>query len=234
MGPETQDAPPSPPRRRTKWSRRVKWLLKRPWLLLFVWLFPPFYCLYMKFVYMTSKVEHINTDLLFALRERYGGLVGIMWHQEVFMVAWSFRQYEGHTLASRSDFGDIISSMLNWNGFLVFRCGSRTSRVREKILPNMITHMREYPGVAYGITCDGSHGPPYVLKIGSVQIAHACHKPLLVARTWCKRRINLSGWDRAAIPLPFNHIVQTFINNGESRAARRWIAKLPDNRSKWF
>ena len=75
----------------------------------------------------------------------------------------------------------------------------------------MIARMQEQPGVAYGITCDGSKGPPYVVKPGSIQIAHACHKPMIPARTWCRRRIQLKGWDRAVIPLPFNHIVQAFV-----------------------
>ena len=70
--------------------------------------------------------------------------------------------------------------------------------------------MREFPGVAYGITCDGSKGPVYEVKDGTIKIAHACHKPMIVSRTWCKRRITLGGWDRAVIPLPFNHIVQAF------------------------
>ncbi len=203
--------PPPEPRRRTSFRRRIKQPLTR----LVVWLgsalIPPLYNAYMWLVYASSRVEYINTDLLWLLRERYGGLVGCMWHQEVFMVAWSFRQYEGHTLASIGDSGAIITSMLRRNGFVVFRGGSTAARGRKrKVLPELIRHMRETPAVAYGITCDGSQGPPYRIKKGSVAIAHACHKPMITTRTWCKRRINFRGWDRAYLPLPFNHIVQAF------------------------
>src|SRR3990172_11121273 len=59
---------------------------------------PAIYQGYMWLVYATSRVEHENTDLLWLLRERYGGLVRIMWHQDVFTVAWSFRRFEGDTL----------------------------------------------------------------------------------------------------------------------------------------
>ena len=97
------DVPNEPKRRKTVLRRRIRQGIQRPFKILARWLIPPLYCLYMKFAYLTSKVEHIDTDLLWALRERYGGLVGTMWHQEVFMVAWSFREYEGHTLASHSD-----------------------------------------------------------------------------------------------------------------------------------
>lgn len=206
--------PPEAPQRPSS-NRRLSYRLRKRFTnvlnRLLVAIVPAIYNAYMGFVFRTSRVEHINTDLLWALRQRYGGLVGIMWHQEVFTVAWCFRQYEGHTLASPGELGDLITAMLKRNGFIVFRGGStRSRRRRRQVLPDMIEHMRSVPGVAFGITCDGSKGPPYQVKSGSVAIAHACHKPMIVSRTWCKRRINLRGWDRSYIPLPFNHIVQAF------------------------
>lgn len=194
-----------------KLTRRFKRASSRLLNRFLCWALPPIYDGYMWFVYKTSRVVHENTDLLWLMRERYGGLAGIMWHQEVFMVAWAFRQYEGHTLASASEFGNIITALLERNGFIVFRGGSTDSHSRRRrVLPDMIRHMQEVPGVAFGITCDGSKGPPYKVKAGSIAIAHACAKPMILSRTWCKRRIDLPGWDRAYIPLPFNHIVQAF------------------------
>ena len=202
---------PSGPRHKTSLRRRFKKVFAQTFIGVGSWLIPPAYNAYMWFVYVTSRVEHVNTDVLWLLRERYGGLVGCMWHQEVFMVAWSFRQYEGHTLASTSDFGSIITSMLRLNGFVVFRGGSTAAqRRRRQVLPELILHMRETPAVAYGITCDGSQGPPYRIKVGSLLVAHACHKPMITTRTWCKRRIDFPGWDHSYLPLPFNHIVQAF------------------------
>lgn len=216
---ETESAPepsaPEPsaeaPARQRSLKRRATKAAKRFLIACAAVIVPPLYCLYMWFVYLTSKVERIDTDLLWLLRERYGGLVGVMWHQEVFTVAWAFRDFEGHTLASRGDAGTLIAGMLKLNGFVVFRGGSSAGRARRtKVLPELIRHMQEVPGVAYGITCDGSNGPPYRLKPGSVAIAHATHKPMIVSRTWAKRRINFKSWDRAFFPLPFNRIVQVF------------------------
>ena len=199
------------PRKPRSLKRRIRKVFARIGVKLATWFLPPIYVAYMWFVHATSKVEYIDTDLLWLLRERYGAMIGVLWHQEVFTVAYAFRHYEGHTLASRSDFGSLIAAMLNMNGFVVFRGGSSNSRTRRtKVLPEMIRHMEEVPGVAYGITCDGSNGPIYEIKKGSVVIAHACHKPMIVSRTWAKRRINFSSWDRAFVPLPFNHIVQAF------------------------
>ncbi|MHC4393319.1 MAG: lysophospholipid acyltransferase family protein [Planctomycetota bacterium] len=220
--PSLAGAPPSPeapasspeptkPRRKSSLRRRIRKAFSKRLIRLLALIIPPIYQLGMWLVYKTSRVEHENTDLLWILRERYGGMIGIMWHQDVFMVAYSFRQYEGHTLASTSDFGTIISGMLKNNGFVTFRGGSTAARSRKRdVLGPMIEHMRNGPAVCYGITCDGSRGPAYRLKRGSVVIAHEARKPMIVARTWCKWRIPLPGWDHAYIPLPFNHIRQTF------------------------
>ena len=216
--PESPDPPPpsepepAPSRpRKKRFKRELKKALSRLAIRVLCWIVPPLYVSYMWFVYLTSKVEYVDTDLLWLMRERYGGLVGVMWHQEVFAVAYAFGHYEGHTLASKSDFGALVTALLKLNGFFVFRGGSSSSKSRKtRVLPELIRHMNEVPGVAYGITCDGSKGPMYELKKGSVLIAKACNKPLIVSRTWAKRRINLSGWDKSYIPLPFNHIVQAF------------------------
>jgi hypothetical protein len=71
----------------------------------------------------------------------------------------------------------------------------------------MIRHMREWPGpVLYGITVDGSNGPPFVMKPGSALIARACRAPVFVVRLAASRRVELPTWDRTAIPLPFGRI----------------------------
>jgi len=207
----TNDDADTPPPRSRKTSYRIRKRITGGLNQILIRILPAIYNAYMWFVFKTSRVEHENTDLLWLLRERFGGLVGIMWHQDVVTVAWSFRDYEGHTLASPGELGDVITALLKRNGFIVFRGGSTKSRRRRRrVLPDMIEHMLNVPGVAFGITCDGSKGPAYEVKVGSIAIAHACAKPMIISRTWCKRRINLPGWDRSYIPLPFNHIIQTF------------------------
>ncbi|MBL4850246.1 MAG: DUF374 domain-containing protein [Planctomycetes bacterium] len=210
LEPSSDQGSPGPRKRPLR--RRIRKCLAKIGIWLLRWTFPPVYVAYMWFVYLTSKVEYVDTDLLWLLRERYGAMVGILWHQEVFTVAYSFRRFEGHTLASQSDLGTLVAALLKLNGFVVFRGGSSSSKKRRgRVLPDLIRHMEEVPGVAYGITCDGSNGPIYEVKRGSVSIAHACHKPMMVARTWAKRRIRVGSWDRAYVPLPFNHIVQCFV-----------------------
>jgi lysophospholipid acyltransferase (LPLAT)-like uncharacterized protein len=116
--------------------------------------------------------------------------------------------FRPHTLASIGEAGEVIARLLARCGFVVFRGGSTTgrSRRREGALQEMIDHMRTHDQVIYGLTVDGSKGPPYRMKTGGVIIARECGKPIALARTWYRRCIRLRTWDRMAIPLPFNTI----------------------------
>ena len=135
-----------------------------------------------------------------------------MWHDEVFFVAYAFAKYHPATLASRGDFGDVITRMLELCTFTVFRGGSSSGRRRRfiQVVNEMIEYMKQHDRVLYGITTDGSAGPRYRMKQGAVTIAAACGAPMGVSKTWCRRYFRLNTWDRTIIPLPFNHIVHVY------------------------
>lgn len=116
--------------------------------------------------------------------------------------------FRPHTLASLGTSGEMITRILELCGFVVFRGGTsrRASRYRAGVLDAMIHHMRKHHEVIYGLTVDGSTGPAYRVKLGGVVIARECGRPVILARTWYKRMLRLSTWDRTAIPLPFNVI----------------------------
>lgn len=194
-------------RSRTPWRRLRGWL---SWhlvgLVAAVW--PTIYMAYCWLVWKTSRVDDDACDRVQRALDRHGRAIALLWHQEVFTVAWAYRAVRPHTLASVGNFGRIITRMLERCGFVVFRGGSSLGTARRRrVLPLMIRHMRRHPGpVAYGITVDGSYGPIYRLKGGMLACARACRAPIYVARCWYKRRIELGTWDRTGIPLPFNDI----------------------------
>ncbi len=171
---------------------------------------PRLYVAYMWLVWKTSRIEDRGYARTGAIRDRYDGFVGMLWHEEVFGVAWNYRDMRPHTLASLGDSGEIITRMLERCGFVVFRGGSskRTSRRRQAVLADMIAHMKKTERVVYGITVDGSFGPYHVMKPGALVIAYQFDKPIVFVRTWAKRNLHLPTWDRMAVPLPFNHIRQ--------------------------
>ena len=171
---------------------------------------PYIYLFYMRFVWATSRVDPGNFLDLKDIIAKHNGAVGLLWHEEVMTVAYGYYYlgFRPHTLASLGDVGGLIARMLLLCGFVVFRGGSTTgrSRRREGALREMIAHMQTHDNVIYGLTVDGSKGPPYRIKTGGLIIARECHKPVILARTWYKRCVRLPTWDRMAVPLPFNVI----------------------------
>lgn len=171
---------------------------------------PVLYVLYMRFVWATSRIEGRDGFVLNDIAREHDGVVALLWHEEVFSVAFGYPYVgiRGHTLASVGESGEVISRMLERCGYVVFRGGSSSGPTRRRtgVLEAMIGHMRRTPMVIYGLTVDGSKGPPYRMKTGGVVIARACGKPIALVRTWYRRCVRLGTWDRMAIPLPFNVI----------------------------
>jgi lysophospholipid acyltransferase (LPLAT)-like uncharacterized protein len=171
---------------------------------------PALYVLYMRLVWATSRIEGRDAFRLNDIADEFDGVVSLLWHEEVFTVAYGYPYIgiRGHTLASVGESGEVISRMLALCGYVVFRGGSSSSasRRRSGVLAEMIEHMRTTPRVIYGLTVDGSKGPAYRMKTGGIIIARDCGKPIALVRTWYQRCIRLHTWDRMAVPLPFNVI----------------------------
>jgi hypothetical protein len=219
---ETSSAPPASPRGPRKKRRSQHWLARtyrkhfrpifsRRLSRLAALIVPYLYLGYMRLVWATSRIDGASEfGELMRLTERHDGAVSLLWHEEVMTVAFGYPYVgvRGHTLASVGESGEVIARMLQMCGYVVFRGGSSTgaARRREGALRDMIDHMRTHRNVLYGLTVDGSKGPPYRMKTGGIVIARDCGKPIALVRTWYKRCVRLRTWDRMAVPLPFNVI----------------------------
>ncbi len=165
---------------------------------------------YMRLVWLTSRIEGRDFVELNAWARKHKGVICLLWHEEVFTVAYGY-YWLGiriHTLASLGEAGEVITRMLKLCKAVVFRGGSSsgTARKREGVLDDLIHHMQTNEPVTLGITVDGSKGPPYRMKMGGVVVARDSDRPIALVRTWYKRCIRLKTWDRMAVPLPFNRI----------------------------
>jgi lysophospholipid acyltransferase (LPLAT)-like uncharacterized protein len=193
-----------------RFRRRVRRPIARALAKLAAVVVPHLYVLYMRLVWATSRIEGRDFVALKQIIAEHNGAVGLLWHEEVMTVAFGYHYlgFRPHTLASVGESGEVITRMLKLCGFVVFRGGSTSgrSRRREGTLQELIDHMRSTDQVIYGLTVDGSKGPPYRMKTGGIVIARECGKPVVLARTWYKRCLRLPTWDRMAFPLPFNVI----------------------------
>ena len=205
----------TPARKQRSWLRRryrksIRPLFSKPLSRFAAWIVPYLYLFYMRLVWATSRLDGAEGFVLNDISNAHDGAVALLWHEEVLTVAFGYPYIGvyGHTLASLGESGEVITRMLKLCGYVVFRGGSSSgpTRRRTDVLGEMITHMKTTSGVIYGLTVDGSKGPPYRMKMGGVLIARECGKPIALVRTWYKRCIRLKTWDRMALPLPFNVI----------------------------
>jgi lysophospholipid acyltransferase (LPLAT)-like uncharacterized protein len=190
--------------------KALRGIVVPPLVALGVAVVPRLYLLYMRLVFATSRIRTHDYERLHDIIREHDGAVGLLWHEEVFSVAYGYYRlgFRPHTLASLGRAGEVITRMLELCGFVVFRGGSssKASRRRGDVVQQMIQHMRENRQVIYGITVDGSQGPAYRIKRGGVVIARECRRPVILSRTWYRRSLRLPTWDRTAIPLPWNEI----------------------------
>jgi lysophospholipid acyltransferase (LPLAT)-like uncharacterized protein len=164
----------------------------------------------MGLVWRTSRVEDRGLSRLHDVVAEHGGAVALLWHEEVLGVAYAYPRlgFRPHTLASRSNAGELVTRLLERCGYVVFRGGASSGRARRHaaVWRRMIRHMRSAEGAIYGLTVDGSRGPAYRLKRGALVLARECGAPVVLVRTWYARSLRLPTWDRSALPLPFNRI----------------------------
>ena len=163
---------------------------------------PLLYRCCMRLVWLTSKTSSNCQQLIESLSKVQNNFVATVWHQEALTTPYVFRPFHAHALASTTTLGRLITALLEDNNFKVFRGGRR----RKIVLREMIHYMKANSGVIYGITVDGSKGPPRVMKRGACNIAKTCRVPIVASCTQAKRALHVNTWDRTAIPLPFNQI----------------------------
>jgi lysophospholipid acyltransferase (LPLAT)-like uncharacterized protein len=163
------------------------------------------YKAYMALVRITSRVDDSSMQPLWEALAKGRSFNGAVWHQDVLIGPFIYRGRHIVTMGSLSKDGDVIAYITRKLGFHVTRGSS--SRGGKEALDEMISYMRSCSGVLSGLTIDGPRGPAGVAKMGVIKLARETGAPLVPVRTWAKRRILLNSWDRAMIPLPFNHIV---------------------------
>ncbi len=168
-------------------------------------LLPFLYNATMRLIWATSRTNNNYEHTFYRFRPKHGGLIAMLWHQEVLTSPYIFRKLQVHTLASIRTLGRLVTALLESNQFKVFRGG----RHLKIVLKDMIRYMGDNPEVIYGITVDGSRGPARVMKRGACVIAKGNGAPVFIVTTRAKRAIHLPTWDQTAFPLPFNRI-ETF------------------------
>lgn len=205
------DRPNRRRRSKSRWRRFRGWL---SWTAVGVVtrIFPYAYYLYCWVLWKTSRHHNELNERITGALHKHVGVVTLMWHEEIFPSAFAYGPLKGNALASTSNFGRIVTRMLEVCGNTVYRGGSsQGSARRRRVLPDMIQFMDQAPHCLYGLAVDGSSGPAYELKSGGLVIARSCSTPIYLVRSWFSAHVRMRTWDRIAIPLPFGRLYQNVI-----------------------
>ncbi len=193
------DRTKAPRRKRTGWKRVEKAVGA-----LLTWagciVCPYIYKMMWWFICVTSKVKVDFGASFLQFEAEKRSMVSLLWHQNIFPVAYLFRKFRVTALAGTGTSGRIATALLEGCNFEVFRGG----RKRAMVVRNMIDHLDSSPFVCYGIAVDGSKGPAKIMKPGGCVIARNTRSPIFLVHLGAKREFYTSTWDRMAITLPFN------------------------------
>jgi len=130
-------------------------------------------------------------------------VLGALWHRNVLIAAWRFRDRRVVVIVSRSRDGDWIEALLARLGYAPSPRGS-SSRGGAEALRRQIRAARA-TGVA-ALLPDGPRGPAGVAKPGVIVLARASGGRLWPVAFAARPALRLGSWDRMLLPLPFARV----------------------------
>lgn len=189
-------------RRKRKGFKRIRKGINRVVTVVGCWMIPLIYRFWFRCVFLTSKVElDLGASYPKFNREKRS-IVSLLWHQNIFPVAYLLREHRVTALAGTGTSGRLATAILEGCDFEVFRGG----RKRSIVIRDMIEYMLNSDSIRYGIAVDGSKGPAKKMKPGGCLIARKCGAPIFLIHIEAKKEWHTPTWDQMAITLPFNEL----------------------------
>jgi lysophospholipid acyltransferase (LPLAT)-like uncharacterized protein len=138
------------------------------------------------------------------LEHEPGAQIGALWHRDLLLTAWHYRDRGFSVAVSRSRDGELICSVLDHLGYRGAARGS-SSRGGTAALRGLLRILAE--GTTVSILADGPRGPAERAKIGVIVLARLSRvaaTPVAFAARPCLR---FPSWDGTVLPLPFARVV---------------------------
>lgn len=127
-----------------------------------------------------------------------------MWHRNILLAAFAFRDKGICVPVSRSLDGDVIATALESLGFAPPPRGS-SSRGGPSALRGLVRMLKS--GVITSIQSDGPRGPARRSKVGIVSLARLSGIPITPVAMSAHPCLRFRSWDRTILPLPFARVV---------------------------
>lgn len=193
--------------KKTTFRRRVKGRLKR----LGAWGIAVSYRVHMWCVWRTARIEVVGCDRLIETIRRHERVALATWHENLIIAGYAIREFRPTTLASNSDIGDVIATILKSLKYHVFRGGTSRSKSRQSpALEAMVAHFKSHRDIMMALTVDGSAGPARKMKPGVIALSQQAQAPIFVMHCECRPCFRIWTWDKTRIPLGFGKVVVVF------------------------
>jgi lysophospholipid acyltransferase (LPLAT)-like uncharacterized protein len=139
--------------------------------------------------------------------ERTSGLLTAVWHRNLLIGSYVFRDADVHVPISLSRDGSRIAAIARRMGFADPPRGS-SSRAQFSLLKDLVRRARA--GAVITVLTDGPRGPARQSKSGIAHAARMTGVPLLPVAFSARPCIQFGSWDGTLLPLPFARVVCAF------------------------
>jgi len=148
----------------------------------------------------TWRIEEDGPD---PLESPDGPQLGALWHRNVLIAAYVFRDRGFSTTASLSRDGDLITAMLLRLGYVSPARGSSSSGAAGLL---MGIYRAVQGGTTVAFPTDGPRGPARVSKSGVATLSRLTGRPIIPVAFSASPSLRFSSWDETLLPLPFSRV----------------------------
>jgi len=134
-------------------------------------------------------------------------VVAALWHRDVLVTAYQFRDQGYSVPVSRSRDGDLITGLLLALGYAPPPRGS-SSRGGAVALRGLVRLVEA--GTTVSLPVDGPRGPARKSKIGVVSLARLTGVPITPLAFSARPCFRFGSWDGTLLPAPFARVVLRF------------------------
>jgi len=153
----------------------------------------------------TWRIELRGKNPLFERPD--GPILAAVWHRNLLMGSYLFRDRDVHVPISLSRDGTQIAAVARSLGFADPPRGS-TSRASFSLVKTMIQRLRANAIMA--VLTDGPKGPPRESKTGVMQVARMTGIEVVPIAFSARPCFRFGSWDRMILPMPFARVVCEF------------------------
>ena len=136
-----------------------------------------------------------------------GGVLTAVWHRNLLIGSYVFRDENVHVPISMSRDGERIAAIAQHMGFADPPRGS-SSRGQFSLVKDLVRRTRA--GAIITILTDGPRGPARVSKSGITHVARMTGAPLIPVGFSARPAIQFGSWDGTLLPLPFARVICEF------------------------